>query len=79
MGTKVNNVSEHCPSINVTRVRVMIQGGFRVELSFFECVAEVRDSPNSFKILSHHDDNGNVLNITSMDIDLFDTNLLDEI
>jgi hypothetical protein len=29
--------------------------------------------------LSHHRDNGNVLNRTSMDIDLFNTNLLDEI
>jgi hypothetical protein len=51
-----------------------------------EPVAEVRDSPKSlkyseffFKILSHHDDNGNVLNQTSMDIDLFNTNLSDEI
>jgi hypothetical protein len=26
-------------------------GGFRVKLSFFECVAEVRDSPKFFKIL----------------------------
>jgi hypothetical protein len=34
---------------------------------------------NSFRILSHHDDNGNVLNQSSMDIDLFNTNLPDEI
>jgi hypothetical protein len=31
------------------------------------------------KNYSHHHDNGNVLNRTSMDIDLFRTNLLDEI
>jgi hypothetical protein len=34
---------------------------------------------NSFKILSHPDDNGNVLNQSSMDIDLFNTNLSDAI
>jgi hypothetical protein len=31
------------------------------------------------KIYSYHHDNGNVLNRTSMDIDLFSTNLSDEI
>jgi hypothetical protein len=31
---------------------------------------------NSFKILSYHHDNGDVLNRSSMDIDLFNTNLL---
>jgi hypothetical protein len=30
------------------------------------------------RIESHHHDNGNVLNQTSMDIDLFNTNLPDE-
>jgi hypothetical protein len=34
---------------------------------------------NSFQILSYHHKNGNLLNRTSMDIDLFNTNLLDEI
>ena len=45
-----------------------------------------RDKENSFKLLriemenySHHDDDGNVLNRTSMDIALFNINLLDEI
>jgi hypothetical protein len=57
--------------------------GFPPELTFSEHVAEVRDSPNSLRIelknCSHHHDNGNVLNRTSRDIDLFNTNLLDEI
>jgi hypothetical protein len=34
---------------------------------------------NSSKILSYRHDNGNVLNRTSMDIDLLNTNLLDKI
>jgi hypothetical protein len=34
---------------------------------------------NSFKILSYHHDNGDVLNRSSMDIDLFNTNLSDKI
>ena len=45
-----------------------------------------RDKENSFKLLriemenySLHDDDGNVLNRTSMDIALFNINLLDEI
>jgi hypothetical protein len=56
---------------------------------FFKRVMEVRDTSRQekfFKILrieiknySHHHDNGNVLNRTSMDINLFNTNLLDEI
>jgi hypothetical protein len=49
--------------------------------TFSERVAEVCDSPNSlnsFKILSYHHDNGNVLNQSSMDIDLFRTNLSDK-
>jgi hypothetical protein len=58
-------------------------GRFPPELTFSERVAEVRDSPNSlrieWKIISHPHDNGNVLNRSSMDIDLFNTNLLDEI
>jgi hypothetical protein len=56
------------------------------EICFSERVAEVRDSPKFFTILriemknySHHLDNGNVLNRTSMDINLFNTHLLDEI
>jgi hypothetical protein len=54
-----------------------------VDPAFFEHVAEVRDSSNSLRIemknYSHHLDNGNVLNRSSMDIELFNTNLLDEI
>jgi hypothetical protein len=57
-------------------------GGVPIKLIFSERVAEVRVSPKFFKILriemknySHHHDNGNVLNRTSMDIDLFNTNL----
>jgi hypothetical protein len=45
-----------------------------------------RDKENSFEIikelngkLSHHHDNGNVLNRTSMGNDLFNTYILDEI
>jgi hypothetical protein len=58
-------------------------GEVPLEPVFFECVAEVHDSPEFLKILriefSHHHDNGNVLNRTSMDIGPFITNLLDEI
>jgi hypothetical protein len=53
---------------------------------FLERVEEVRDSPKFFKILriemknySHHLDNGNVLNRSSMDISPFITNLSGEI
>jgi hypothetical protein len=67
-------------------VRFIILGWFPLIPVFFERVAEVRDSPKFFKILriemknySHHLDNGNVLNITSMDIAPFITNLLDDI
>jgi hypothetical protein len=59
---------------------------FPPKLTFFKHVAEVRDSPKFFKILaiemknySHHHKNGNVFNQSSMDIDLFNTKLLDEI
>jgi hypothetical protein len=59
---------------------------FPLEPVFLKHTAEVRVSPKFFKILriemknySHHHDNGNVLNRTSMDINLFRTNLLDEI
>jgi hypothetical protein len=53
---------------------------------FLERVTEVRDSPKFFKILrieienklSHPHDNGNVSNRSSVDIDLFNTNLSDE-
>jgi hypothetical protein len=55
----------------------------------FEHVAEVRDTPRQGKLFSkilriemenysHHHDNGNVLNSTSMDIDLFNINLFDK-
>jgi hypothetical protein len=57
-------------------------GEFPPELTFSERVAEVRVSPKFFKRLriemknySHHHKNGNVLNRTSMDIDLFTTNI----
>jgi hypothetical protein len=53
------------------------------------CVDNMRDTSRQGKFLkilrieienySHHHDNGNVLNRTSMVIDLFNTNLLDEI
>jgi hypothetical protein len=59
---------------------------FPPELTFLEHVAEVRVSQKFLKILriemknySHHLDNGNVLNRTSRDIDLFNTNLLDKV
>jgi hypothetical protein len=58
---------------------------FSTRGSHFCFAAEVRYSPKFFKILklngklSHHDDNGNVLNQTSMDIIPFITNLSDEI
>jgi hypothetical protein len=32
------------------RIKIIAFGRFRVKLSFFECVAEVRDSPNSIRI-----------------------------
>jgi hypothetical protein len=54
---------------------------FEMELNAIPC-----DKENSFEIikelngkLSHHHDNGNVLNQTSMGIDLLNTNLPDEI
>jgi hypothetical protein len=78
--------------LTVRRAKPQIFNGGEVSLiaTFFERVAEVRNSQNSsqnsFKILriemkffSHHHKNGNVLNRTSMDIDLFYTNLSDEI
>jgi hypothetical protein len=40
-----NDVSQ---SLSIALQSVL--GGFRVKLSFFECVAEVRDSPKFFKI-----------------------------
>jgi hypothetical protein len=57
-------------------------GGFRVQVSFFECVRYLATRKILEKLLrieSHHHDNGNVSNRTSMGIDLFNTNLLDEI
>jgi hypothetical protein len=61
----------------------------RSNLLFFEQVAEVRDTSRQakfFKILriemknySHHNGSRDVLNRTSMDINLFNTNLLDKI
>jgi hypothetical protein len=64
-------------------------GVFPPEPTFSEHAAEVRDTLRQakfFKILriemknySHHHKNGNVLNRSSMDIDLFNTNLSDEI
>jgi hypothetical protein len=63
-----------------------VTGEVPLELTFSLHAAEVRDSPKFFKIFriemknySHHHDNGDVLNRTSMDIDLFNTNLPDEI
>jgi hypothetical protein len=63
---------------------MLISAGGEVSLiaTFSERVAELGDSPNSlnsFKILSYHHDNGNVLNQNSMDIDLFRTNLSDKV
>jgi hypothetical protein len=63
-------------------IRYAYNGEVSLIVTFSERVVEVRDSPNSlnsFKILSYHHDNGNVLNQSSMDIDLFRTNLPDEI
>jgi hypothetical protein len=65
---------------------MLVYGWFPLIPVFFERVAEVRNSPKFFKILSiemknypHHLDNGNVLNRTSMDIAPFITSLSDEI
>jgi hypothetical protein len=61
-----------------------VNSGFPLILPFFERVPEVRDTLRQtkfFKILiiemknySHHNDNGNVRNRSSMDIYLFNTN-----
>ena len=55
-------------------------------LIFYDSKILPRDKENSFKLLriemenySLHDDDGNVLNRTSMDIALFSINLLNEI
>jgi phage antirepressor YoqD-like protein len=67
----------------------MCIGGLPLEPVFSEHVAEVRDTSRQakfFKILrieiknySQHNDNGNVMNQSSMDIDLFNINLYNEI
>jgi hypothetical protein len=64
-------------------------GGFPLEPVLSELVMEVRDNSRQEKFLkilriemknySHHNDNGNIMNRSSMDIDLFNTNFLDEI
>jgi hypothetical protein len=57
-------------------------GGFPLVPVFLERVAEVPDKQNSSKILRIEitcHDNGNVLDRTSMDINLFNTKLLDKI
>jgi hypothetical protein len=50
----------------------------RVSLLFCRGGASLKFIKNSFKILSYHHHNGNVLNRTSMDIGPFITKLLDE-